>query len=53
MQPCLNDPMETGYRSFYFQWEFTSMTASIHVLTLPPYNTITTQLAYVITKHQS
>lgn len=27
MQPCLNDPTETEYRSFYLQWEFTSMTS--------------------------
>lgn len=27
MQPCLNDPTETECRSFYLQWEFTSMTS--------------------------
>lgn len=53
MQPCLNDPMETGDRSFYLQWEVTTMSTSVHVLTLLLYHTITPPLTYVITEHQN
>lgn len=48
MQLCLKDPTEIENRSYCLQWEFTSVTISINVLTLSHYYTITTQSSNVL-----